>query len=95
MLVETTSGPCQDLSMLITFVASPAYVSVELGQDPTVRILSDAEAVTWQQKLYPLPTTSQSISYLRVTGGKGNDVVYTLGVPIWSSYLTRPRIRKI
>jgi hypothetical protein len=61
---------------------------VELGQDPTVRILSDAQAVPWQKKAVSLGLQStQRIQFptYAITMGKGNRCWYTLGVPIWSS----------
>jgi hypothetical protein len=61
---------------------------VELGQDPTVRILSDSEARPWQQKAVSIglqPTEHIQFPTYAVTMGKGSRCWYTLGVPIWSS----------
>lgn len=57
--------------------------SVQLGQDPTACILSDDEAVPWQNRVKEMGM--RSFPTYRVTMGTGNRCWYTLGPPIWSS----------
>jgi len=56
---------------------------VQLGQDPTIRILTDREAVPWQHKAKEMGL--QSFPIYAVTMGTGSHCWYTLGPPIWSS----------
>jgi hypothetical protein len=56
---------------------------VQLGQDPTVHILSDDEAAPWQTRAKQMGM--ESFPSYSVTMGVGNHCWYTLGPPIWSS----------
>ena len=56
---------------------------VQLGQDPTIRILSNTEAAFWQERANEMEM--QSFPTYAVTMGIGNRCWYTLGPPIWSS----------
>ncbi|KAF8589552.1 hypothetical protein K439DRAFT_1657964 [Ramaria rubella] len=70
---------------------------VELGHDPSVRLLADNEAQKWQRAAkeqgYPIdlapkrggPKEKQLYPAYQVTMGNGQDSWYTLGPPIWSS----------
>jgi hypothetical protein len=55
----------------------------QLGQDPTVRILSNGEAVPWQKRAKEMGL--QKFPTYAVTMGTGTRCWYTLGPPIWSS----------
>lgn len=61
---------------------------VELGQDPTVHMLSDIEAASWRKRAESLglqtPNDGHFPTYA-ITMGQGSRCWYTLGPPIWSS----------
>lgn len=58
---------------------------VELGQDPTVRMIGDVESIPWKEKAKAVAGTDKFPCFSITMGGNDHRQWFTLGPPIWTS----------
>jgi hypothetical protein len=79
----------KETSTFVRIVRCLTYhmLPVEFGQDPTVRMLSNAEHSLWKirARMLGLDVLEDFPTYAITMGGVNNRYWYTIGLPIWTS----------